>query len=210
MDTTEKTAHAGGSPDEFGADFIARLIANDANACAHVVRRFSGMALAVARRFLRNEADAQEAVQDAFLSFFNSLETFRQGASLATWLHRIVVNAALMKRRAKMRRPETLIDELLPTYLDDGHRRDPRPAWPQSTADLVANAEARTLVRQKIEELPEEYRNVIMLRDIEQLDTGETAQLLGDTPGAVKTRLHRARQALRTLLESEFLSWDSV
>jgi len=208
MTTVGQTSHTDHPSDDFQAQVVARLCANDPAECERFVRAQTGMALAVARRFLRNEADAHEAVQDAFLSFFGSLPSFRHGSALTTWLHRIVVNAALMKRRAKLRRPETTIDDLLPKFLEDGHRADPQPAWRQSTADLVASAEARAMVRQKIDELPEDFRNVILLRDIEQLDTGETAQLLGDTPGAIKTRLHRARQALRTLLEREFLSWE--
>jgi RNA polymerase sigma-70 factor (ECF subfamily) len=73
------------------------------------------------------------------------------------------------------------------------------------TDRLVQNSDVREMVRRKIDELPEDFRTVLILRDIEDLDTEETARMLGDTPGAVKTRLHRARQALRTLLEEEFV-----
>lgn len=192
---------------EDDAERLRLLQRGDDAASEQFVRDQMARALAVAGRILGNEADAHEAVQEGFLSFFRSLAEFRGDAALSTWLHRIVVNAALMKRRAMRRRPETSIESLLPRFLDDGHRADPLPAWPEKTEDLVARREVRQLVRKKIDELPENYRNVILLRDIEQIDTAETARLLGETPGAIKTRLHRARQALRTLLETESHLW---
>lgn len=184
-------------------ELLSLLKGNDAAACERFVRDHMPRALAAARRLVGNEADAYDATQDAFLSFFRSLGSFRQDATLSTWLHRIVINAALMRRRSKQRRPETAIEDLLPCYLSDGHRANPVPVGEASAESLAERREVKLLVRRKIEELPEEYRNVILLRDIEQLDTAETARLLNDTPGAVKTRLHRARQALRTLLERE-------
>lgn len=189
-------------------DLLPGLLAGDAAACERFVRARTGPALLLARRFLDNEADAHEAVQDAFLSFFRALPTFRVESSLTTWLHRIVVNAARMKRRARRRRPESSIDELLPRFDADGHRKDVRACWASPALEQVETAELRALVQRKIAELPESYRNVIMLRDIQQLDTCATAELLGESPGAVKVRLHRARQALRTLLERERSTWE--
>ncbi len=190
------------------AELVARLRAGDPLACEEFVRSQMGRALAAARRFLRDEADALDAVQDAFVSFFRSLGDFKQESRLSTWFHRIVLNAALMKRRAKARRPECRIEDLLPRFQPDGHRLDPLPAWEGSVEELVQSEELRRLVREKIDLLPEDYRNVVLLRDIEQLDTAEAASALGDTPGAVKVRLHRARQALRTLLERDLLAWN--
>ncbi|MBI4718685.1 MAG: sigma-70 family RNA polymerase sigma factor [Planctomycetes bacterium] len=191
--------------DPADAAILAGLRNGDAAACTEFVRSHAGMALGVARRILRNEADAQDAVQDAFASFFRGLGDFRQQSRLTTWLHRIVVNAALMKRRAAQRRDECCIDELLPSYHADGHRRDPRPEWVLPSGAGSAGDDLAGLVRRKVDELPDDYRVVLVLRDVEELDTEETAEVLGTTPGAVKTRLHRARQALRTLLEREFV-----
>jgi RNA polymerase sigma-70 factor (ECF subfamily) len=142
-------------------------------------------------------------VQDAFLSAFRSLDRFDEQAALGTWLHRIVVNAALTKLRSRRRHPEKPIEELLPAFLADGHQARPSRNWPDPSAALQ-RGETRDSVRRHIDELPEDYRTVLLLRDIEGMDTDETARLLGLTPGAVKTRLHRARQALRALLEPEF------
>jgi RNA polymerase sigma factor (sigma-70 family) len=99
---------------------IARLQQRDGRAYEVLVRRYSAQMLAVARHLLRNEADARDAVQDAFLSAFRALPTFRADAKLSTWLHRIVTNAALMKFRAASRRPEVSLEPLLPTFAEDG------------------------------------------------------------------------------------------
>ncbi len=180
---------------------LARLRAGEEQAYEELVRQYGGRLLAVARRFLPVEDDARDAVQDAFLSAFRSLPRFEGNAALSTWLHRIVVNASLMKLRTRRRKPETSIEELLPGYLEDGHFERPASPWRTEDLDPVEQSELRDLVLRSIHALPEGHRNVLLLRDIENLDTDEAAQLLGISAGAVKTRLHRARQALRELLE---------
>jgi len=183
---------------------LEELRAGDAAAFEELVRREGPRLLAVARRLLRNEEDARDAVQDAFLSAFRALGGFDGGSRLGTWLHRIAINASLMKLRRRRRKPERSIEEFLPTYLDDGHHVDrPRP-WAESGEAAAIRAETRRLVRASIDELPTDHRNVLILRDIEGLDTAETARLLGISTGATKVRLHRARQALRTLLDPHF------
>jgi RNA polymerase sigma-70 factor (ECF subfamily) len=158
----------------------------------------------VARRILGNEADARDAVQDAFLSAFRALDRFEAKASMATWLHRIAVNAALSRLRKQRRRDERSIDELLPRFLSDGHQESPAVEWRDSSESLLERQEACDLVRRAIRQLPEVHRTVLVLRDLEGLDTEAAAQLLDVTTGVVKTRLHRARQALRTLLDPHF------
>jgi RNA polymerase sigma-70 factor (ECF subfamily) len=180
---------------------ISRLRAGENAAFDELARSAGGRLLAVARRMLSNEEEARDAVQETFLNAFKSLDRFDGRAQLATWLHRICVNACLMRLRTRRRRPESAIGELLPTFHDDGHQRNPAGAWrPLSEGDIEA-AELRAMVRAKVEELPESYREVLLLRDIEQLDTDETAELLGMSEANVKTRLHRARQALKALLD---------
>jgi RNA polymerase sigma-70 factor, ECF subfamily len=182
-------------------ELLARLRAGEESAYEELVRAYGGRLLAVARRFLPVEEDARDAVQDAFLSAFRSIDRFAGNAALSTWLHRIVVNASLMKLRTRRRKPETSIEELLPGYLDDGHFERPASPWRTEGLDPAERDELRELVMRSIHSLPEGHRNVLLLRDIEDLDTEEAAELLGISPGAVKTRLHRARQALRELLE---------
>jgi len=186
------------------SDLIARLRRGDAVAYEQIVRLHAGRMLAVARRFLANEEDACDAVQDAFVSAFKAIDRFEGNAMLSTWLHRIVVNAALMKRRSRQARPEQSIESLLPRFLEDGHQADPASEWRRDDDSDAEKQEARRFVRQAIERLPENYQVVLKLRDIEELDTRETAAILGIEPNAVKVRLHRARQALRTLLDQRF------
>ena len=185
-----------------GDPAVEALRAGDPVAMERWLRRESPRMLAVARRMMRNEEDARDVLQDAFLSAFRAVRRFEGGCELSTWLHRIVVNAALMKLRAKRCRPEDSIEELLPAFQDDGHIVDPAVEWSPAEA-LVAQREVRELVRASIDRLPDSYRTVLLLRDIEELDTDETAEALGITPTAVKVRLHRARQALRGLIDPE-------
>lgn len=176
----------------------------DSQAYEHLVRSQVGSLLVTARRILQNDEDAREAVQDAFLSAFRSLDSFAGNSRLTTWLHRIVINASLNKLRQKHRRPERSIEELLPAFLEDGHQAAPAVEWREDSQTALQRQETRTLVQQAINELPEMYRTVLLLRDIEELDTEGTAQLLEVSPAVVKTRLHRARQALRTILDPHF------
>ena len=185
---------------------VLRLRAGDEAAFAELVRENAGRLLAVARRMLRSEDDARDALQDAFLQAFRGIDGVEGDARLSTWLHRIVSNACLMKLRSRGRKPEGSIEELLPRFYADGHRIDPGPPWRAEIPDPVESREARTLVRASIDRLPEIYRSVLLLRDIEELSTEETALLLDIKADTVKVRLHRARQALRALLAPHFTS----
>lgn len=190
-----------GEPAEDDAELLAGLQAGLPEAFEELVRRETGTLLAAARRILHCEADARDAVQDAFRAAFDGIRHFERRARLSTWLRRIVVNAALMRLRRDKRRPEQPIDDLLPMF-------DQHGAWvsgmaaPESPIETQLDARrTRIRVRTCIARLPERYRTVLLLRDIEELDTEEAAAMLGISPNAVKVRLHRARQALRTLLE---------
>jgi RNA polymerase sigma-70 factor (ECF subfamily) len=185
-------------------EFLERLRAGEDAAYEELVRRYGRQLLAVARRLLRREEDAQDALQEAFLAAFKSLPQFRGTSSLSTWLHRIVLNASLMKLRSGSRRPEASIEEWLPVFDETGHQAAPLSAWNVSAETALLDAETRQRVRAAIESLPLSSRSVLTLRDIEDLDTQTVADLLGITPMAVKLRLHRARQALRAKLEPLF------
>lgn len=189
------------------APFVARLKGGDAVAFETLVRTTTMPLLRVARRMMHSEEDARDAVQDAFVAAFKSIDRFEAQAQLSTWLHRIVVNSCLMKLRAQRRRPEEDIEQYLPRFLEDGHQIEPSVAWCESAETMLQRTELCGLVRATIDQLPDTYRVVLLLRDIEELSTEETAETLGVTPNAVKIRLHRARQALRTLLDPH-LSWQ--
>jgi RNA polymerase sigma-70 factor, ECF subfamily len=191
---------------EFGdeAGLVAALRRNDATAYETIVRQFGGRMLAVARRYMPCEQDCADAVQDSFLSAFQGIDKFEGSSQLGTWLHRIVINACLMRLRSRSRRPEISIEALLPAFDASGHHAHAARRWKRPPDEQLLGDENRALVRRHIDMLPDDYRNIVMLRDIEEFSTEETAAALNTTPGAVKTRLHRARQALRTLLEPHF------
>jgi RNA polymerase sigma-70 factor (ECF subfamily) len=182
-------------------ELVAGLQRGDEAAFEELVRTHSGRLLSVARRFLGNSEDAQDAVQDSFIRAFKAIHTFEARAQLHTWLHRILVNTALMKLRERRRRPTESIEELLPTFSPDGHQTVASRDWSDA---LLERKETAAIVREAIAMLPDQYREVLVLRDIEDRDTAEVAQILGTSSNVVKVRLHRARQALRTLLDREF------
>ncbi len=184
------------------AALIAGLQSGDSGAFEKLLREHGPRLLRLARRFLGNEEDARDALQDAMVAVYRSIGKFEAGSALSTWLHRIVVNTALMKLRSKRRRPEEDIEQYLPQFAADGHQREPSTPWTESADNVIEREELRASVREAIEKLPDAYRIVLHLRDIEELSTAETAEILGTTKNVVKIRLHRARQALRTLLDA--------
>lgn len=119
-------------------------------------------------------------------------------------------DAALMKLRSRRRRREEPIDDLLPRFDADGEWASEVDSWETPSEVLLQQQETRAAVQRCIDSLPERFRTVLLLRDIEDTDTEETAALLGVTPNAVKIRLHRARQAVRTLLEKEFAGKEGI
>jgi RNA polymerase sigma-70 factor (ECF subfamily) len=197
--------HPAPSQDPDERALLASLRAAQPGAFEALVRQQTGHLLAVARRFLRNEDDAREAVQDAFLLAFRALDRFQGASRLSTWLHRILVNTCLMRLRSKGRRgPEEALDELLPTFLPNGHHETALADWSNEAHAAMERRETCELVRRSIDRLPEPYRTTLLLRDIEELSMQEVAESLGITPNAAKVRVHRARQALRTLLDPHF------
>jgi RNA polymerase sigma-70 factor (ECF subfamily) len=189
-------------PDQ--AALLVRLRSGELAAFDDLVKLTQDRLYAVALRMMGKPEDAMDAVQDAYLSALKALDKFEGGSSLSTWLHRITVNACLMKLRTKRRRPEVSVDELMPTFRDDGHQTAPSRAWKPDATGGLETRELHALVRTKIDELPEPLREVVLLRDIEGMDTQTTAELLGISVSMVKTRLHRARMALKALLEPHF------
>ena len=168
-----------------------------------MVRRHGARMLAVARKLLGSEHDARDALQQAFISAFRSIAGFNADATLSTWLHRIVVNAALMQLRARRRRLELPIEDLPPRFDDAGRWVDESEQTEWFDLHPMHRRETRQMVRRCIDQLPESYRSVLVLRDIEDLDIVEVATMLATSPNAIKIRVHRARQALKSLIERE-------
>jgi len=183
---------------------IAALQRGEEWAFEAMIRLFGGRLLAVARRICGNEDDARDVLQSSYLSAFRSMQKFEGSCQLSTWLHRIVVNTALMRLRTRRRKPEEQMEALLPAFQEDGHHVEQFSEWTMPADRLLEREDVRATVRSCIAQLPESYREVLLLRDIEELPTDEVARMLCATPTAIKVRLHRARQALSTLLRREF------
>ena len=166
-----------------------------------LVRDNIGWMLALAESLLRDRGLAEDAVQEAFMAAFRGLASFEGRSSLKTWLHRITVNTSLTQLRQAKRRAEQPIDEQLPEF----DRYDCRIETPWTRlAPLQEILESENLsarVHEAIDVLPDAYRTVLQLRDIEGYNTGEVAELLEISDANVKVRLHRARAALKKLLE---------
>jgi RNA polymerase sigma-70 factor (ECF subfamily) len=183
---------------------ISAIAEGDRDAFEQLVHLHGARMMSVARRFLRCEEDVNDAIQDALVCAFKNAGRFEGNSRLSTWLHRITVNACLMKLRSQRRRHEVKVEDLLPTFDETGHRTSSLRPWNDGPVEAVTSSETRQQVRECIDRLPDDYRTVLLMRDIEQLDTDETAKLLDCSPACVKTRLHRARMALRELLTPIF------
>ncbi|HEY4364439.1 MAG TPA: RNA polymerase sigma factor [Bryobacteraceae bacterium] len=148
--------------------------------------------------------DAEEVAQETLLKVFESAEQLREPEKVRSWVFRIAKNACLMKRRKSVFAParELSLDEFMPAKHQDGGRvRIEIADWSALPDGTAMRAEMRDLLERAIRELPETYRSVILLRDMEELSTQETAQILEVSDDVVKTRLHRARLAIRQKLD---------
>jgi RNA polymerase sigma-70 factor (ECF subfamily) len=184
---------------------VARLRTGDNAAFEELVDHHAAPLLSVTRRILRDEEEARDAVQETFVAAFRNIGEFNADSRVSTWLHRIAVNCALMKLRVLERRRESDVGELLPEFDAEGHHQQSSVRW-ETAEDILQREQSRALVHHCIELLPESYRVVLVLRDIEQLPADVVAAKLEISRETLKVKLHRARQALRTLLDPHMRS----
>jgi RNA polymerase sigma-70 factor (ECF subfamily) len=173
----------------------------DYQAFEAVMRRHNGRLFRIARAILKHEADAEDALQDAYLEAYRHLDDFRAEAELTTWLTRIVVNQSLMRlRRQKRDGP------VIPFHQDGSGTRpqvEVRDDKSESPSAAVLRTEMRRILERRIDELPAAYRAVFVMREIEDMSVEETAQCLEIPPATVRTRLFRARALLRASLSRD-------
>jgi RNA polymerase sigma-70 factor (ECF subfamily) len=183
---------------------IERLRARDAAALETLMERHSARVYRVAFGITRNHSVAEEVVQDVFLTLFRKIHMFEGRATLGTWLYRVAANAALIRRRGKRVELEVSLEDCLPAFRDDGHREGDRALlaadWSATPESELLSGEAREILDQALERLPGHYRALLVLRDVEELSNEEVAEILGESVSSVKSRLHRARMALREIL----------
>lgn len=189
-------------------ELLERIRAGDRLACDDCIRAHSPGIYRLALRLMRDPADAEDVVQETFLSAFKGIDRFDGRSGLSTWLYRIAFNAAMM--RLRRRRPE-----FVPVDTTDESEGDlPIPEamvdWCLLPEQELVRAEAREELERAIGELPPKLRAVFVMRELEELSTEDTAQALGLSAQAVKTRLHRARLLLRERLSSYFAAGASA
>ena len=175
---------------------VHRALMRDPEACRAIIKTYNQRLYRIARGVVRDGAEAENIVQEAYVRAFASLGAFRGEASLSTWLSRIVINEALGRLRKRKRivampdNPQAQIIRFPLNPSDDPER-------------TMAQRQILGLVERATDSLPDVYRSVFVARIIEGLSIGETADLLGVRPETVKTRLHRARTLLRKALDNE-------
>jgi len=196
VSTSDSAATSVGSREQ---DLIARVQAGQADAFYDLVRPYERAVFLSALSLTRNDADAEEVAQEAMLKAFKHFGSFRREAKFSTWLIQIALNEAKMKLRKNRLHLYQSIDE--PQTSDDGDYIPKDFAdWREIPSEALERKELRDALASALNSLPEKYRTVMMLRDVQQLSITETAQVLGISEANVKTRLSRARLQMRDLL----------
>lgn len=189
------------APELSDADLVGRALAHDAGAFRAIMQKHNRRLYRIARGILRNNSDAEDAVQDAYVSAFTHLASYRGESALGTWLSRIVINEALGRLRSK----RTTLDF---TSLDATRSKAEIIQFPLATASddperTMAQRQILELVEHATDNLPAAFRMVFITRVIEGMSLEETSELLDIRPQTVKTRLHRARQLVREQLDKQ-------
>jgi RNA polymerase sigma-70 factor, ECF subfamily len=188
------------------ADLVSRICKGELDLFYDLVRPHQRSVYLVAYSILQNAADAEETAQEALLKAFKSINTFRGDSKFAAWVVSIAANTARMRVRKQR---AVLFESLENAREDEDGEYVPKnfSDWREIPSDLLEREEVRAILDKALASLPERYREVIMLRDVQQFSIAETAQTLGIRAGAVKTRLLRARLQMRDLIAPEFCKW---
>jgi RNA polymerase sigma-70 factor, ECF subfamily len=183
-------------------DLVAGLRSGENSSYEVLIRSLGPQVLAIARRYLKSEADATDCFQDTFVAVFNSIGSYAGQSSIRQWVRGVTINQCLMALRKRKRAREESFEHMMPLFDETGARVQPVNRFQHSGIETAVAAESlQQTVRRGIDQLPDDYRIVLLLRDIDGHNTRETAAILGIRINAVKTRLHRARTALRFILE---------
>ena len=178
----------------------------DEEAFQTLMDRYQNRVYRLAKNFVRSERDVEEILQDVFLTVYDKLASFEARSSFSTWLYRIAVNASLMKLREKKKENSVISLEEIEHSIDN-HRAEKLGQWLGDPEKEAISKESIKVIAKALEDLPEEYRLVAILRDVEGLTNQEISEILGITLPAVKSRLHRARLYLRDKLEKLYTDY---
>jgi RNA polymerase sigma-70 factor, ECF subfamily len=201
MQTIQKR-HEEGISDEMSLVLAAKN--GDLDAFSELVKRYDRNVFRIAQHITHNDEDAQDVVQDAFLKAYQNIDQFQGNSKFYTWLVRIAVNEALMRLRKRRNDRTVSLDEDVET--DEGTMPREVADWSPNPEQIYGQSELGDILKKTIQGLPPGFRTVFVLRDIEGLSTEETAEMLGLSVPAVKSRLLRARLQLRERLAKYFKS----
>ena len=181
---------------------LSRAQAGDISAFEELVGRHQDRVYGLALRMTRSEPDAAEIAQDTFLSAYQHLPEFRGEAAFGSWVHRIAANNALMRLRHQRVRDLVVEEPVEPEFTDRGSLAEyPETDWSRRADDKVLDDELRRAIQLATDGLAEGYREVFLLKDVEGMSYEEISEMLGISVPAVKSRLHRARLALRQAID---------
>lgn len=177
------------------AEMIAAILAGDTQLYHELIRPYERNVYLMALSYMKNEADAEDVAQEAFVKAFKSLASFRAEARFSTWLISITLNEA----RSRLRRKSLVRMDSLDTPPDEDQNVSPALMrdWREIPSEVLERGEIRQLLQEAIERLPDIYRQVFLLRDVEEMNINETAEALNISIPSVKVRLHRARMMLQ-------------
>lgn len=186
---------------------VEALRRGEPNAAEQLITTYGDRAYRLAIRITGSSQDAEEVVQDAFWTVIRKIETFRGEAAFGSWLYRIVANSAYQKIRRRRGRPSDLsLDEVLPVFDEEGRHVAPTADWSARADDESLRPDLRMALTSALNELPADYRTVVVLRDVEGLSTLEIARVLSISVPNVKSRVHRARLFLRKRLTDTMMN----
>ena len=185
------------------ADLVRRIGCRDQRAFESLMRQYNSRLFRVARAILKDDADAEDAVQDGYIEAYRHIDGFRGASSLGTWLTRIVINQALMRLR-KQKRDRVVVPFAAPESAPELPDLDVADDRAESPPAAAMRAEVRRILERKIDRLPLAFRTVFIMREVEDLSVEQTADLLEIPSATVRTRLFRARALLRASLSEDF------
>ncbi len=179
---------------------VERLKKKDPAAMDRLVDLYGGRIYSLAMGLMKNKADAEDVLQETLLQVFEKIDTFRQEAALSSWMYRIALNFSYMKIRKNKRNDYIPIEDFMPRFQKDGMHHRPVNNWAEKGETALLRKELQGLLKESIDSLPEKYRIILLLRDVEGFSTEEVVDMTDMTVSAVKSRLHRARLFLREKL----------
>ena len=190
--------------DEHQPDLSKRLKENDESAYVELLNLYSNKVFRLAMSLVKHKEDAEDVTQEVFLTVCSRINDLKESKALSSWIYRITVNSSLMKIRKSGPSEQFSFEEDLPRFDQNGMHVKPVKDWSENPEEKTSSKQVMDFIRENMKELPESYKVVFLLRDMEGLSNNEVADALDISLTAVKSRLHRARLFMRERLSKYF------